>query len=185
MIPVEDLRAYLGQIEEDDTATNDLLEELEIAAVDQVERATRTYFGPVVDVEYFLNGTGCGSLFVPDEMPTITEILVRYQPDPTVGFVTPATTLTTADYVRRGREIIRRDGLAFPLGNANIEVTGTRGFEYGAEPPVIRQLVKDLVNWQYRTGRKLSLEAAGAPDLGQVPGFEQVVRQFRRPLYGG
>lgn len=72
-----------------------------------------------------------------------------------------------SQYVRRGREIIRRDGAAFPLGNANIEVTGTRGFEYGAEPPVIRQLVKDLVNWQYRTGRKLSLEAAGAQILGR------------------
>ena len=69
-------------------------------------------------------------------------------------------------------------------GDALIQVVATRGYATGAEPMPIRTLVKDLVNFQYRAGRKLFLEAGGAPDVSQVPGWDRTIAMYRAPLYG-
>jgi hypothetical protein len=81
-------------------------------------------------------------------------------------------------------EFLRVNGLAWPDGRALVKIVATRGYATDAEPGPIRQLVLDLVNWQYRAGRKLALEDVGSPDVAAVKGWDRVIGLYRGPLYG-
>jgi hypothetical protein len=94
------------------------------------------------------------------------------------------TALTVTDeYVVSGQKVYRVDGGEWPEGEGLIQVVATRGYGTGAEPAPIRGLVKDLVNFQYRAGRKLFLESGGSPDVSQVPGWDRVIAMYRAPNY--
>lgn len=178
MISTDDLRAYIGQIDSTDTDAIALLTDLEARAVALVERATGRYFGASGSTTYYLTGTGQESVFVPDEISAVASVSLRS----TIG--EDWTVLTTAEYERVGSQFFRADGLLWPEGRNLVKIVATRGYATGAEPGPIRQLVMDLVNWQYRAGRKLALEDAGSPDLRRVEGWDRTIALYRRPLYG-
>lgn len=176
MISLADLKAYLGG--SFTTAEEGLLTDLEAWAVALVERATGRYFGASGSNTYTLEGPGDGSVRVNDTLSAVTSVSVR----DAVG--DDWTALDSTDYERYGSEFLRADGLAWPEGRALVKIVATRGYATDAEPEPIRQLVKDLVAWQYRVGRKLSLEDLGSPDVGKVNGWEKVIGLYRGLLVG-
>ena len=178
MISLADLKLYIGALEDGDDA-DDVLTDLELWAVEEVERATGRFFGASGFVTWTLRGDGGVSLYLPDAVTAVASVSYR-------GALYEAfTALTvTTEYVLSGQQIYRVDGGTFPDGDALVQVVATRGYAAGAEPYPIRTLVKDLVNFQYRAGRKLFLESGGSPDVSQVPGWDRTIAMYRAPLYG-
>lgn len=180
MISVADLQLYIGALE-DGTDSETLLEEIEERAVALVERATGRYFGASGSVTWLLDGGGGYSLYLQDDVTAVAT--VSYRGAVWEEFV--ALDVTTGYVLDSHRmRLLRVDGSEWPDGTALVQVTATRGYATGAEPPPIRQLVLDLVNFHYRTGRKLFLEEGGSPDPSKVPGWDRVVNLYRAPLYG-
>ena len=178
MISLADLKLYIGALEDGDDA-DDVLTDLELWAVATVERATGRYFGASGSVTWLLAGSGGTSLYLPDTVTGVTSVSYRSY------LYEDFTALTVTDeYIVNGSQILRVDGGCWPEGDALMQVVATRGYATGAEPMPIRTLVKDLVNFQYRAGRKLFLEAGGAPDVSQVPGWDRTIAMYRAPLYG-
>ena len=176
MISLADLKAYLGG--SFTAADEEVLTDLESRAVALVERATGRYFGASESHTYTLEGPGDGSVWVNDTLSAVTSVSVR-------GAVGEDwTLLDTDDYERYGSEFLRADGLAWPDGRALVQIVATRGYATDAEPGPIRQLVMDLVNWQDRAGRKLTLEDVGSPDVGAVKGWDRVIGMYRGFLCG-
>lgn len=176
MISLADLKAYLGG--SFTTADEAILTDLEERAVALVERATGRYFGASESHTYTLEGPGDGSVWVNDTLSAVTSVSVR----DAVG--EDWTALETDEYERYGSEFLRADGLAWPDGRALVQIVATRGYATDAEPGPIRQLVLDLVNWQYRAGRKLTLEDVGSPDIGAVKGWDRTIGMYRGLLCG-
>lgn len=176
MISEADLKAYLGG--SFTTAEATILTELESRAVALVERATGRFWGASASKTYTLEGDGSASIWIPDDVTAVTSVSVRDE----LG--DDWTELTTDEYERLGREFLRSGGAVWPEGRALVQIVATRGYASGAEPGAIRQLVLDLVNWQYRAGRKLALEDVGSPDVAKVAGWDRTISLYRGPLYG-
>lgn len=176
MISLADLKAYLGGTFT--TAEEGVLTDLEERAVALVERATGRYFGASGSHTYTLEGTGDTSIWVNDTLSAVTSVSIR----DTVG--EDWTALDSEDYEQYGSEFLRAAGLAWPDGRALVQIVATRGYATDAEPGPIRQLVLDLVAWQYRVGRKLSLDDAGSPDVAAVKGWDRVIGMYRGLLCG-
>lgn len=176
MISLADLKAYLGGTFT--SADEAVLTDLEERAVALVERATGRYFGASGSNTYTLEGTGNPAIWVNDTLSAVTSVSVR----DAVG--EDWTVLDAEDYERYGSEFLRADGLAWPDGRALVQIVATRGYATDAEPGPIRQLVLDLVNWQYRAGRKLTLDDVGSPDIGAVKGWDRVIGMYRGLLCG-
>lgn len=177
MISLADLKLYIGALEDGDDA-DDVLTDLELWAVATVEQATGRYFGASGSVTWLLDGIGGAVLYLPDAVTAVSAVSYR-------GYLYEAFSALTVtdDYILSGQRILRVDGLEWPSGEGLIQVVATRGYAAGAEPMPIRTLVKDLVNFQYRAGRKLFLESGGAPDVSQVPGWDRVIAMYRAPNY--
>lgn len=182
MISLADLKAYLGgSFSTDDDA---ILTDLEERAVALVERATGRFFGASGSKTYTLEGSGDTSVWVGDAITAVASVSIRDQ----VG--EDWTALTSDDYewvlasAHSPSEFLRADGLSWPDGRALVKIVATRGYAGDDEPGPIRQLVMDLVNWQYRAGRKLTLEDVGSPDVAAVKGWDRVIGLYRGPLYG-
>lgn len=176
MISEADLKAYLGGSFTAGETT--VLTELESRAVALVERATGRYWGASASKTYTLEGSGSESMWIPDEITAVTSVSVRNE----IG--EDWTALTTDEYEQVGREFLRSAGVLWPEGRGLVKIVATRGYATGAEPGPIRQLVLDLVNWQYRAGRKLALDDVGSPDVAKVAGWDRIVGLYRGPLYG-
>lgn len=176
MISSADLQAYLGGSFTAGDIT--ILTDLEERAVALVERATGRYYGASGSYTYYPEGTGDLSVWIPDEITAVGSVSVR-------GAVGEDwTVLDSTDYEQSGKEFLRADGLAWPEGRRLIKIVATRGYATDAEPGPIRQLVLDLVNWQFRAGRKLTLEDVGSPDVAAVKGWDRTISLYRGPLYG-
>lgn len=177
MISLADLKLYIGALEDGDDA-DDVLTDLELWAVATVEQATGRYFGASGSVTWLLDGYGGTSFFLPDTVTAVAS--VSYRGSISADF----TALTvTGEYIVSGQKVYRVDGGEWPEGEGLIQVVATRGYAAGAEPMPIRTLVKDLVNFQYRAGRKLFLESGGSPDVSKVPGWDRVIAMYRAPNY--
>jgi hypothetical protein len=176
VISLADLKAYLGG--SFTTAEEAILTDLEERAVALVERATGRYFGASGSHTYTLEGSGDTSIWVNDTLTAVTSVSIR----DTVG--EDWTLLDAEDYEQYGSEFLRASGLAWPDGRALVQIIATRGYATDAEPGLIRQLVLDLVNWQFRAGRKLALEDVGSPDVAAVKGWERVIGLYRGLLCG-
>lgn len=186
MIDYDDLRQYIGQVPEDDTEAEDILTGLEVRSVALVEAETRRYFGETAAVTWYLSGLDDQFLVLPDRATTLTSVAVLSGgADPIVGSASYDILDLDAYLQVSENEVMRVDGGVFPRAKKAVKVVAARGYETGEEPGPVRQLVLDLVAWQYRTGRKLSNEGGGSFDPAQVPGWEKVMRLYRRPLYGG
>lgn len=177
MISLADLKLYLGSLE-DGTDADTVLTDLELWAVATVERATGRFFGASGSVTWLLDSSGGTAIYLPDTVTAVASVSYR-------GYLhEDFTALTvTTEYVLNGNRILRVDGGSFPDGEALVQVVATRGYAAGDEPPEVRTLVKDLVNYQYRSARTQFL-SDGSEELLQVPGWERVVNMFRVPLYG-
>lgn len=174
MFTAAQLKAYLGTGVLS-AAEEAVLVDCEVAAVALVQKATGRFLGASESVTYYIEAGEGLSLFVPDELSAVSAVSYR-------GTVLDAwTDFVSTEYELHGNEIMRIDGLEWPAGRATVKVTGTRGYAAGAEPEPIRQLVKDLVNWQFRAGRKLALDEG---TLSSVPGWDRVMNLYRAPLYG-
>lgn len=183
MISLADLKAYLGgSFSTDDDA---ILTDLEERAVALVERATGRFFGASGSKTYTLEGSGDTSVWVGDAITAVASVSIR----DTVGEDWTALTADD-DYewhkaeTHTASRFVRCNGLTWPDGVALVRVIATRGYAADGEPPLIRGLVKDLVNWQYRAGRKLALEDVGSPDVAKVEGWTRAINLYRGPLYG-
>jgi len=176
VISLADLKAYLGG--SFTTAEEAILTDLEERAVALVERATGRYFGASGSHTYTLEGPGDTSIWVNDTLTAVTSVSIR----DTVG--EDWTLLDAEDYEQYGSEFLRASGLAWPDGRALVQIIATRGYATDAEPGPIRQLVLDLVNWQFRAGRKLALEDVGSPDVAAVKGWDRVIGLYRGLLCG-
>ena len=176
MISLADLKAYLGGTFT--TADEAILTDLEERAVALVERATGRYFGASGSHTYTLEGSGDTSVWVNDTLSAVTSVSTR----DAVG--EDWTALESDDYEQYGSEFLRASGLAWPDGRALVQIVATRGYATDAEPGPIRQLVLDLVNWQFRAGRKLTLEDVGSPDVAAVKGWERTIGLYRGLLCG-
>jgi hypothetical protein len=176
VISLADLKAYLGGTFT--TADEAILTDLEERAVALVERATGRYFGASGSHTYTLEGSGDTSVWVNDTLSAVTSVSTR----DAVG--EDWTALESDDYEQYGSEFLRASGLAWPDGRALVQIVATRGYATDAEPGPIRQLVLDLVNWQFRAGRKLTLEDVGSPDVAAVKGWERTIGLYRGLLCG-
>jgi hypothetical protein len=177
VIALADLKLYIGAVEDGDDA-DDILTDLEVRAVALVERATGRFWGASEAHTYTLEGTADYSIYVPEDLTAVTSVSVRD------AATEEWTALATDDWERYGREFLRADGEMWPSGRATVKIVATRGYGTGAEPGEVRQLVLDLVNWQYRAGRKLALDDVGSPDIGRVKGWDRIINFYRGPLYG-
>ena len=178
MISLADLKLYIGALEDGDDA-DDVLTALEVEAVALVEQATGRFFGASGSVTWYLDGAGQTVIYLPDYVTAVASVSYRG------SLVEDFTALVvTTGYFVDGTRVYRVDGAAFPDGAALVKVVATRGYASNAEPQPIRQLVKDLVNFYYRAGRKLFLEDGGSPNFAAAPGWDRVINLYRRPLYG-
>lgn len=177
MISEADLKAYLGG--SFTAAETTVLTDLEERAVALVERATGRFYGASESKTYYPESVGNQSVWIPDEITAVTSVSVRDE----IGEDWTALTADD-DYERNGKEFLRTAGLYWPEGRQLVKIVATRGYATGAEPGPIRQLVLDLVNWQYRAGRKLALDDVGSPDVAKVAGWDRIVGLYRGPLYG-
>lgn len=175
MISLADLKAY---VDVSGTTHDAVLTDLEERAVALVERATGRYFGASGSHTYTLEGSGDTSVWVNDTLSAVTSVSVR----DAVG--EDWTLLDAEDYEQYGSEFLRASGLLWPEGRALVQIVATRGYATDAEPGPIRQLVLDLVNWQFRAGRKLALEDVGSPDVAAVKGWDRTIGMYRGLLCG-
>lgn len=179
MFDLAALKAYLGTgvISAVDEG---VLEDVEERAVALVQTATgRVFDGAATETRILDGGAGVAMYLGPDAA-TVTNVYVRE---------TVATDWTELDsdafeFTAYKSRLTRVDGGEWPDGVALVKVTGSFGFAAGAAPAEIQQLVLDLVNWQFRTGRKLSADDQGAPNVAKVPGWDRVINLYRKPLYG-
>lgn len=181
MFTVDQLKAYIGPGGEIGTDEETVLAEIEERAVALVQTATGEFFGTTGTASYLLDGGGGVSIWLKHEVTAVTSVSVR----PAVSaewLELDSDAWSFGDpYTSR---LLRVDGSEWPDGEALILVAANRGYATDTEPGEIRQLVLDLVNWQYRAGRKLALEDLGSPDVGRVKGWDRVINLYRGPLYG-
>ena len=175
------LLAYIGPNGAIGTAEATILGEIEERTVALVQRATGRFFGASGSYTFWLEGGAGTVIYLPDDVTAVASVSYRSQ-------LSEDWTALESDqwewHSENSRQILRVDGLEWPEGPSTVKVTATRGYATDAEPGEIRQLVLDLVSWQFRAGRNLSLEDLGSPDVGRVQGWDRVVNLFRGPLYG-
>lgn len=175
MFSAAQLKAYLGTGALS-VAEEAVLTDCELRAVELVEKATGRFFGASGAYTFYPTGTGVASIWIPDEITAVTSVSVRGE----VGEDWVDLTVDD-DYELDGRRFLRTGDLTWPDGPRLVKIVATRGYATDAEPEPIRQLVLDLVNWQFRAGRKLALQEG---ELSSVPGWERVTNLYKAPAYG-
>ena len=142
MIPVEDLRTWVG-LEADDDSADALLTQLEAAAVAEVELTTGQYLGPVEEFVDRVIGDGTYRLRLPKgpvtAVESITEAWPTHPDDEPVA---------VTDFVLRSPHVIATNAYFWVRG-AEYEVTYTAGYAEEDIPPLYRQAVIDLVRATY------------------------------------
>lgn len=141
MIALDDLRDYLG-ILSDQHGDDALLETLETEAVSIVETGTNIRYSATGTVVEFIRGNGLADLFLSGS-PTAdpSEVLEATAIGETGAAVT--------DWVRRSSRLVRTSGGVWTL-DYEYKVTYTGGYAANAEPPVVRNAVKQIVAILYR-----------------------------------
>lgn len=180
MFTQEELEAYIGAGVLS-TAEGTVLTDLEETAVGLVERATGRVWDGQASATIKLEGGGGYELHIGLDFESVTEVAVRSA----LSDSWDVLDTDAYEYTAHGSQLLRVDGLEWPVGTALVKVTGLRGYATTAEVPgPIRQLVLDLVGWQFRIGRKLSLDDSGSPDVSKVAGWDRTVNLYKAPTYG-
>jgi hypothetical protein len=150
MISVEILDQALGGGLPSDAAT--LLQELEAAAVDYVQKRTKAWFGAEsTEIVELKNGTGTQQVLLDNDPASITSVEIRGKLSDARPYDTGTevwVTVNSGDYFTQGNRLIYYRG-GWPVGEANMRVTYLAGYEQGQEPPLIRKAIIDLVGHWY------------------------------------
>jgi hypothetical protein len=162
MIDVATLRRWLDSPESDD----DLLAILEAEAVARVEAHTgRSYGAPAERTDVIL-GSGTAMLFLPQGGTTITVSLVEEYMYPGAA----PTVLAATDYEVRDGRVVRLGGYAWYQG-AEYHVTYTAGYTAGAEPPIVREVVRELVSLAYQARGSEGLQSESIADYSYTKSY--------------
>jgi hypothetical protein len=137
MIPLLELRALVGV---EDDAQDELLEALELAAVDAVSKKARLYLGESGAVTDRIIGDGTPYLYLPRWPVTAVASITERYPFDAVPFDRPVT-----DFVLRDEFQLWRTGSNVWSGGYEYEVVYTAGYAVGDFPGVLVQAVKDIV----------------------------------------
>jgi len=174
---VDDLREWLdleGHQEHDA-----LLTALEARSVEMVEAMTgRVFPTAALEASYpqtteVFDGKLSRVLWLQEEPSTLVSVSTR------TGLDVAWVALAATDYELAGRKLIYVWG-DWPQGYRNIRAIYRSGYAVGGEPGDIRQAVIELVTWQYRAQRKLTLREAGTID--DLKGVAATVARYRRPV---
>jgi hypothetical protein len=185
VIPVDQVREALGLGSEYDTTLVRLIKE----ATATLGRALNRYLGEPVDrVEVKCGGQpGNRVVFLVDEPldpDTPDSVEVETRTDPFSAWEPVAA----EDFAMNGRQVLARNH--FPPGPGTVRVTYRAGYEIGAGPEELRDLVRQLVQirWTERgaTGLMQS-ETLGdysytRGDLERLDNWKEVVGNWRRRL---
>lgn len=151
MIDVAELRAWVGVT---DNSADDLLEQLEAVAVEQVALTSGAYLVASGSVTDQIIGDGTTVLRLPKAPVTAVASVSE-------SWVTDASPSPTAitDFARRDALLYRTGGAVW-LRGAEYAVTYTAGYADDAFPSLYRQAVLDIVKALY-DAQSASLEGAG------------------------
>lgn len=153
MIGLQDLKLHM-KVDAADRADDELILEMERAAVDYLEMETGRYFGPVAVITEALSPRGYAPLYL-RTAPFISE---EY-PAPTVeSRARGGAWGPEADYEIEGDRLIPTTYWA--PGERLIRVTYSGGYSEGDGPPAVRAAVRSLVTRMYQT--RTSLPVADA-----------------------
>lgn len=198
MISLSTLKALLD-IEQTETAYDELLAEMEEQAVAHIERATGRYFRSVGEVTAVVRSDGGSMLWLPE--PPVGD------PTALAEIEYPGATETemavTTDYlVRRSSESPPREGWLERAGGNywsngyTYTVTYERGYAAGQEPGEVRRAVMDLVRLWFRSrgtagvgsvrsetigGYSYTLEGSG--DESNPASVNDVIALWKRPVF--
>lgn len=141
MIELDELKERLG--EEENDAHDDVLELLEVAAVEWVQTHTGRYYGAQEEHTEYLDGTGTREMWLRDEPwaaspPSVDALVIEEESTAGTWVV-----IDTDDYVIRDYRLIH-DSI-WTRGRENYRATFTRGYAEGEEPPKVREAVIALV----------------------------------------
>jgi len=179
MISLDALKLYIGALEDGDDADG-ILQDLELWAVSLVSRATGLTFGDAESVTVTMDTFGGVTLWLGADVYAPTAVYERYS---LFGDWIELDTDAWEFGVPYSKRLVRVDGYEWPNGEALLKIDLGRGFSTVEAPQEIQKLVMDLVNFQYRAGRKLFLESGGSPDVSKVPGWDRVIAMYRAPNY--
>lgn len=155
MINVTELRAWVGVT---DNSADDLLEQLEAFAVEQVALTTGAYLGASGTVTDRVIGDGTFVLTLPKGPATaVATVNESWLTD-----LTPSPVAITG-YTLRSPVLYRTGGAVWKRG-AEYEITYTAGYAADAFPELYRQAVLDIVKALYDAQ---SASLAGAGDYAQ------------------
>jgi len=189
MIPVEELREYLGS----DVVDTDLplIEAMESAAVSVVSRAGRDWYGDPTEFVDILDGSGSPNVWAlrtpREDYPLAVAVRFLFGSWETVD---PNSVMVI------GRRVTRIDGIRFPSAVACARLTYTAGaksddtFVSGGLVSYheVRNAVRDVVRFLFREGRSWTLKDLAAPAavaVGGAAGVELVpsVLAIKRATY--
>lgn len=173
MISLAALKEYL-KIDEDETADDDLLEEMEEAAVSIIENETGRYFGPVVELVETLSGNGWAPIWLRadplEEGEYVQPFALELRAFPDGTWESVADTDFEVD-----------GGRLYPLvywtpGRRTLRATYWAGYETGSEPADIQQAVRELVAKMYHH----RLPFAVGTTIAELPySVQQIIRANR------
>ena len=147
MIELDELKAHIGSAEvagHPDVDT--VLAALEERAVAFLEGATERHFGASKTFTLYFDGTGSGTLWLPEKPAAITSVHEREA----VGDAWDEIVGADADgFELRGARLLRKGDEVWERGH-EYRVMFDFGYTAGQEPDDIRGLVKDLVALAWR-----------------------------------
>lgn len=197
MISLDRLAGAIGNVPESDLP---LLEDMRDAALRFIESQTGRYFGKVVLVEEWIDGTGFRNLWL-GEPVVVTNPVTLAVSEFTHPGATAVVLVEDTDYeLRVSTAPGAREGYLVRLGGSSVWdrcyeylVTYSRGYALNAGPRDIEHVLVGLVRSRYTSGGSevMKSETIGgysytrfdAGDLAALPGVDQAtVDAWRRPV---
>lgn len=160
MIALDVLRERLN-ISSDDHTEDELIEQLELAAVEMVQNYTNYTYAAEGSVVEYVAGLGTRDLFLlgtPTADPT--EVLEL----PNAGDAGEVITAAADDgWERRGSKLVRKAGGVWTYGY-DYKVTYAGGYAADSEPAAVREAVMQLVGYLYNNLGKEGMKSGTAGD---------------------
>lgn len=176
MISLPLLKAHL-KVNEDETADDALIVEMEEAAVAFMENETGKYFGELSEITEVLSANGWAPIWLratPLADSDDTPVLLESRTYPNGSWAEVAAT----DYEIDGQRLYP---LAYWIpGSRTLRLTYWAGSDVGGEPADVRQAVRELVTRMYE--KRMPYVDSSVVDL--VAGVREVIRAHRVQVVG-
>lgn len=141
MIAIETLRAWVDA----DASEDALLQELERFAIARVEQHLGVPLGAPAERTDVVEGSGTATLYLPSAGATGTITTLHEVAYPGA---TPTPLAAGTDYERRGTRLVRLGGAIWYEGY-QYHITAPMGYEDANVPPIVREVVLQLVSIKY------------------------------------